>query len=161
MKVTFVNGLEHQEEIVSLFTEYTQMLVDTDPSFAAYLTLQNYEHEIADLPYKYGAQVGGVLRLALVDGKPAGCIGLRKLDDARCEMKRLYVRPAYRKQKLGDQLVQQILQDAKAMGYKQMLLDTLPQLDSAVRLYQRHGFDFIPCYNDSPVDTTLFMGKDL
>lgn len=161
MQVTLVNGLEHKEEIVSLFTEYTQMLVDTDPAFAAYLTLQNYEHEIADLPYKYGAQVGGVLHLALVDGQPAGCIGLRKLDDTRCEMKRLYVRPAYRKHQLGDRLVQQIMKDAKELGYKQMLLDTLPELDSAIRLYQRHGFDFIPCYNDSPVETTLFMGKDL
>lgn len=161
MHYTLVNGLEHKEEIVALFTEYTKMLVDTDPSFAAYLALQNYEHEIADLPYKYGPQVGGVLHLALVDGKPAGCIGLRKLDDARCEMKRLYVRPAYRRHKLGDLLVQQIMADAKALGYKQMLLDTLPELDSAIRLYQRHGFDFIPCYNDSPVESTVFMGKDL
>jgi GNAT superfamily N-acetyltransferase len=161
MEVTIVSGLEHPEEIVALFSEYTQMLVEVEPSFAGYLEQQNYQHEIEDLPYKYGPQVGGVLHLALVDGKPVGCIGLRKLDDTRCEMKRLYVLLEYRKNKLGDRLVQHILQDARELGYKQMLLDTLPQLDSAIRLYQRHGFDFIPCYNDSPVESTLFMGKDL
>lgn len=161
MELTFVSGLEHPAQIVELFTEYTQMLVDTDPSFAGYLQQQNYQHEIEDLPYKYGPQVGGVLHLVLADGKPAGCIGLRKLDETRCEMKRLYVRPEYRRHKLGEMLVQRILQDARELGYKQMLLDTLPQLDSAIRLYQRYGFDFIPCYNDSPVEATLFMGKDL
>lgn len=160
MEIKLVSGLDHAPEIVDLFTEYTKMLVEVEPSFAGYLEQQNYQHEIEDLPYKYGAP-DGVLHLALVDGRPAGCIGLRKLDDTRCEMKRMYVHPAYRKNGLGDLLVKQILADAKELGYKQMLLDTLPQLDSAIRLYQRHGFDFIPCYNDSPVESTVYMGKDL
>ena len=160
MNVTIVSGLEHPAQIVDLFTEYTTMLVEVEPSFAGYLEQQNYQHEIEDLPYKYGAP-DGVLHLALVDGQPVGCVGLRKLDDTRCEMKRMYVHPAYRKNGLGDLLVKQILSDAKEKGYKQMLLDTLPQLDSAIRLYQRHGFEFIPCYNDSPVESTVYMGKDL
>ncbi len=160
MECTFVSGLEHPAEVVALFTEYTQMLVETEPSFAGYLKQQNYQHEIRDLPYKYGPPEG-VLHLALMDGQPAGCIGLRKLDETRCEMKRLYVRPEYRRHRLGEKLVQRILQDARELGYKQMLLDTLPQLDSAIRLYQRYGFEFIPCYNDSPVESTLFMRKDL
>ena len=160
MEFTLVSGLEHPAQIVDLFTEYTKMLVEVEPSFAGYLEQQNYQHEIEDLPYKYGPP-DGTLNLALVDGKPAGCIGLRKLDDHRCEMKRLYVRPEYRKNQLGDLLVQRILQDARDRGYKEMLLDTLPQLDSAIRLYQRHGFDFIPCYNDSPVESTVYMGKTL
>ena len=160
MKLTLVSGLDHPAEVVALFTEYTKMLVETEPAFAGYLEQQNYQHEIRDLPYKYGPP-DGVLYLALIDGKPAGCIGLRKLDENRCEMKRLYVRPEYRRHRLGETLVQRILQDARELGYKQMLLDTLPQLDSAIRLYQRYGFVFVPCYNDSPVESTLFMGKDL
>lgn len=160
MEFTLVSGLEHPAQIVDLFTEYTKMLVEVEPSFAGYLEQQNYQHEIEDLPYKYGPP-DGTLHLALVDGKPAGCIGLRKLDDHRCEMKRLYVRPEYRKNQLGDLLVQRILQDARDRGYKEMLLDTLPQLDSAIRLYRRHGFEIIPCYNDSPVESTVYMGKTL
>ena len=160
MNVTIVSGLEHPAQIVDLFTEYTTMLVEVEPSFAGYLEQQNYQHEIEDLPYKYGPP-HGTLHLALVDGQPAGCIGLRKLDDTRCEMKRLYVRPAYRKNKLGDLLVQRILQDARDLGYQEMLLDTLPQLDSAIRLYRRHGFQMISCYNDSPVESTVYMGKTL
>lgn len=160
MELIVVSGLEHPEQIVDLFTEYTQMLVEVEPSFAGYLEQQNYQHEIEDLPDKYGPP-DGVLHLILADGKPAGCIGLRKLDETRCEMKRLYVRSEYRRHQLGDQLVQRILQDARNLGYKEMLLDTLPQLDSAIRLYQRHGFDFIPCYNDSPVESTVYMGKTL
>ena len=160
MELIVVSGLEHPEQIVDLFTEYTKMLVEVEPSFAGYLEQQNYQHEIEDLPDKYGPP-DGVLHLILADGKPAGCIGLRKLDETRCEMKRLYVRPEYRRHQLGDQLVQRILQDARNLGYKEMLLDTLPQLDRAIRLYRRHGFDFIPCYNDSPVESTLFMGKTL
>ena len=160
MELIVVSGLEHPEQIVDLFTEYTQMLVEVEPSFAGYLEQQNYQHEIEDLPDKYGPP-DGVLHLILADGKPAGCIGLRKLDETRCEMKRLYVRPEYRRHQLGDQLVQRILQDARNLGYKEMLLDTLPQLDRAIRLYQRHGFEFVSCYNDSPVESTLFMGKTL
>ena len=160
MELIVVSGLEHPEQIVDLFTEYTKMLVEVEPSFAGYLEQQNYQHEIEDLPDKYGSP-DGILHLILADGKPAGCIGLRKLDETRCEMKRLYVRPEYRRHQLGDQLVQRILQDARNLGYKEMLLDTLPQLDSAIRLYQRHGFEFVACYNDSPVESTLFMGKTL
>ena len=122
--------------------------------------LTECQHEIEDLPDKYGPP-DGVLHLILADGKPAGCIGLRKLDETRCEMKRLYVRPEYRRHQLGDQLVQRILQDARNLGYKEMLLDTLPQLDRAIRLYRRHGFEFVACYNDSPVESTVYMGKTL
>ena len=57
--------------------------------------------------------------------------------------------------------IKRVVQDARDRGYKEMLLDTLPQLDSAIRLYRRHGFEIIPCYNDSPVESTVYMGKTL
>ena len=99
--------------------------------------------------------------LALVDGTPAGCIALRKLDEERCELKRLYVRPAFRGRGLARLLTEQILRDARAIGYRKILLDTLPFLESAIRLYRSLGFTDAPRYNDSPLDTTLFLQRDL
>ena len=160
MSLELLPGYDHPAEILSLFTEYTQMLVSHDPSFQIYLDIQHYEDEIRDLEAKYGWPEGR-LYLALWDGEAAGCIALRKLDEQRCEMKRLYVRPAFRGHKIGDALVDRVLQDAKAIGYRHMLLDTLPFLESAIHMYQKRGFYEIPCYNDSPVETTIFMQYDL
>ena len=99
----------------------------------------------------------GRLYLALADGAPAGCIGLRKIDDTSCELKRLYIRPAYRGQGMSRVLMDRILADARAIGYKVMLLDTLPFLQTALRLYKAYGFEEIERYNDSPMDTSIYM----
>ena len=160
MSLELIPAYDRAEEILSLFTEYTHMLVSHDPSFQIYLDIQHYEDEIRDLEAKYGRPEGR-LYLALWDGEAAGCIALRKLDDGCCEMKRLYVRPAFRGHGIGDALVDRVIQDAKAMGYRSMLLDTLPFLESAIHMYQKRGFYEIPCYNDSPVETTIFMQYDL
>ena len=160
MSLELIPAYDRPAEVLSLFTEYTHMLVSHDPSFQIYLDIQHYEDEIRDLEAKYGRPEGR-LYLALWDGEAAGCIALRKLDEQRCEMKRLYVRPAFRGHKIGDVLVDRILQDAKAIGYRHMLLDTLPFLESAIHIYQKRGFYEIPCYNDSPVETTIFMQYDL
>ena len=160
MRLELLPGYDRPAEILSLFTEYTRMLVSHDPSFQIYLDIQHYEDEIRDLEAKYGRPEGR-LYLALWDGEAAGCIALRKLDEQRCEMKRLYVRPAFRGHRIGDALVDRILQDARAIGYRYMLLDTLPFLESAIHMYQKRGFYEIPCYNDSPVETTIFMQYDL
>lgn len=90
-----VYGYEYKNEIRELFTEYTDMLVENDSTFKAYLDIQNYDDEIGHLEHKYGLP-DGRLYLLKRDGKSAGCIALRKLDSERCEMKRLYVRPAFR-----------------------------------------------------------------
>ena len=158
--VELTPGYDFPDEIRGLFSEYTGMLVRLDPDFQLYLNIQHYEDEVRDLTVKYGLP-DGRLYLARVGGKAAGCIALRKLDEERCEMKRLYVRPAFRGHKIGDALVDRILQDARAIGYRHMLLDTLPFLESAIHMYRKRGFYEIPCYNDSPVETTLFMQYDL
>ena len=160
MSLELIPAYDRPAEVLSLFTEYTHMLVSHDPSFQIYLDIQHYEDEIRDLEAKYGRPEGR-LYLALWDGEAAGCIALRKLDDRRCEMKRLYVRPAFRGHKIGDALVDRIIQDAKAIGYRSMLLDTLPFLESAIHMYRKRGFYEIRCYNDSPVETTIFMQYDL
>ena len=91
----------------------------------------------------------------------AGCIGLRKINDARCEMKRLYVRPEFRVKCIGSMLIQKIIEDAKEIGYQHMLLDTLPFLESAVHMYKKWGFYEIESYNDSPMETSIYMRLDL
>ena len=134
-------------DVRALFEAYTAMLVTHDPAFQIYLDIQHY----AD----------GRLYLARVDGRAAGCIALRRLDGERCEMKRLYVQPQYRGRGLARQLIRRITEDARQIGYRCMLLDTLPVLEDAVRLYRQLGFYEIPCYNDSPVESTLFFQLDL
>lgn len=160
MKIEIVPGYDRPRQVAGLFREYPESLVRQDAAFAAYLTLQNYEAELAHLSEKY-APPAGRLYLALCDGEPAGCIALRRLDGQSCEMKRLYLRPAFRGAQIGEKLVRQVISDAKEIGYTQMLLDTLPFLESALRLYHRCGFYQIPCYNNSPMETSIYMRLDL
>ena len=161
MTFQIVPGYDRQEDILALFTEYTAMLVASDKKFAYYLDIQHYDDELRDLRAKYGEPAGRLYVALAEDGAPAGCIALHRLDDERCELKRLYVRPAYRGQGLGSRLVARILDDARQIGYRAMLLDTLPVLDSAVRMYRGLGFYEIPCYNVSPIDETYFFRLDL
>ena len=160
MRLELIPGYDRPAELLSLFTEYTRMLVSHDPSFQRYLDIQHYANEIRDLEAKYGRPEGR-LYLALWEGEAAGCIALRKLDEQRCEMKRLYVRPAFRGHRIGDALVDRVIQDAKAIGYRHMLLDTLPFLESAIHMYRKRGFYEIPCYNDSPMDNSIYLALDL
>lgn len=153
-------GYDTPGAVRELFTEYTQMLVAHDPYFQAYLDLQHYDAEVADLTQKYGLP-DGRLYIAWCDGQPAGCIALRRLDDTTCELKRLYVRPAFRGRGIAGVMMQRILDDARAIGYTVMLLDTEPFLRSALKMYRGLGFYEIPRYNDSPLDTTIFLRLDL
>ncbi len=159
-KLAIVPAYGRPYDVKALFTEYTEMLIEGDPAFREYLSIQNYDREVAHLEEKYGPPEGR-LYLALWDGALAGCIGMKRIDDERAEMKRLYVRPAYRGKKIGDALIERILADAKAAGYQRMLLDTLPFLGAALHLYRRHGFYEVPCYNDSPMNTSVFMERRL
>lgn len=160
MSTELVPAYGYTQEIGALFSEYTDMLVAGDLSFQHYLDIQHYDAELQDLKVKYGPP-GGRLYLALCEGEAAGCIGLRKIDDRRCEMKRLYVRPRFRGRKLGELLVRQIIDDARETGYSVMLLDTLPFLEGALHLYEKLGFTVIDRYNDSPMDTSIYMKLDL
>lgn len=160
MKIEIVLAYDHQQEIRELFSEYTGMLVAGDSSFQEYLDLQHFDDEVDHLEVKYGMPYGR-LYVVYCDGQAAGCIGLRRIDEQNCEMKRLYVRPQFRGNKIGEKLVQKIIGDAKEIGYAAMLLDTLPFLENAVRIYQKIGFYTIDCYNDSPVSTSIFMKLDL
>ena len=160
MTVQIVPGYDRQDQVRELFTEFTKLIIDCDSRYREFLAIQNYEEELMHLEQKYGPPYGR-LYLAYCDQQLAGCIALRRLDDDRCEMKRLYVRPRFRKQHIGGILVRRVIADAKAIGYRHLLLDTFPFLDVAVRMYEKLGFRYIPRYNDSPMDSTLYMQLDL
>ena len=161
MQFQIIPGYDRREEILALFTEYTRMLVEADEDFAYYLDIQRYDDELRDLRGKYGEPEGRLYLALAEDGAAAGCIALHRLDKERCELKRLYVRPAYRGHGLASALVARILDDARQIGYRAILLDTLPALESAVRMYRGLGFCEIPRYNDSPIKRTYFFRLDL
>ncbi len=160
MSIELVEAYTHKDEVKALFNEYTQMLIDGDNSFKDYLELQKYDHELEDLEDKYGLPYGR-LYLVFYDGVLAGCIGLRKLDNENCEMKRLYVKPQCRGKKIASFLVKNITEEARKIGYKHILLDTLPFLETAINMYKNYGFYEIESYNNSPMDNLIYLKYDL
>ena len=144
-------------QAATIFREYAASL-DVD------LCFQNFEAEVASLPGEYAAPAGHLL-LAFVDGELAGCAALRALSDAdyanACEMKRLYVRPAFRRFGLGRALAQALLDEARGVGYSAMLLDTLDEMESARELYTSLGFEEIPPYYFNPIAGAHYLKADL
>lgn len=142
------------EEIRRLFREYEARLkVD--------LCFQGFEQELINLPGKYEKPAG---RLFLIrrEKLTAGCAALRKIDAGICEMKRLYVREDFRGFGLGKLLIEKLIEEARAVGYQKMRLDTLPgKMSSAVKLYKSYGFYEISPYYHNPHEETLFMELDL
>src|SRR6478736_10437972 len=122
------------------------------------LCFQGFEEEIQSLPGKY-APPSGRLLLALWDGRPAGVIALRPLEEPGvCEMKRLYVRPEFRGHQIGRILAERVIAEAAEIGYSRMRLDTiLGKMDSAIAMYRRLGFRETAPYYNTPVGQTLFM----
>lgn len=160
MSIEIVEAYAYKDEIKALFNEYTDTLVEGDSKFKGYLKLQNYDHETDNLEEKYGLPYGR-LYLAIFDGNVAGCIALRKLDAENCELKRLYVKPKYRGKNIGSILVKHIIKEAKKIGYKHILLDTLPFLETAINMYKRYGFYEIESYNNSPMDNLIYLKYNL
>ena len=140
-----------------LFREYAASLpID--------LGFQNFEAELATLPGDYAAP-RGLLLLAQVDGELAACGALRPLEDVdyanACEMKRLYVRAAFRRFGLGRVLAQALLDEARRIGYSAMLLDTLDEMEAARGLYASLGFEDIPPYYFNPIPGAHYLKANL
>jgi GNAT superfamily N-acetyltransferase len=129
-------------------------------SLAVDLCFQNFEAELATLPGEYAAPSGQLL-LAFVDDALAGCGGLRALPDSdhanACEMKRLYVRPAFRRFGLGRVLAEALLDEARRAGYSAMLLDTLDEMESARELYATLGFEEVAPYYYNPIPGAHYL----
>lgn len=153
VEIVQVAALGEVEPVRALFREYAAALgVD--------LCFQNFEAELAGLPGDYAAPRGALL-MALVDGMPAGCVAMRPLPDVdhtnACEMKRLFVRRAYRRLGLGRQLAQQLMDLATQAGYSCMLLDTLDDMETARGLYQTLGFEEIAPYYFNPIPGAHYL----
>lgn len=145
-----VTSADEMEPVRVLFREYAD-------SLGFDLCFQNFDRELADLPGQY-APPSGCLLLATVGDEPAGCVALKKLADGVGEMKRLYVRSHHRGTGLGRTLAEQIIQEARRLGYRAIRLDTIPTLmGNAVALYRSLGFRDIPAYCFNPVSGAVFM----
>jgi ribosomal protein S18 acetylase RimI-like enzyme len=145
------------EAVREIFVEYARSLpID--------LCFQNFDAELDGLPGEYRAPDGQLL-LARVDGEVAACgamRGLRDVDYANaCEMKRLFVRPAFRRFGLGRALAQALLEEARRAGYSVMLLDTLDDMEAARGLYATLGFESIPPYYFNPIPGAHYLKADL
>jgi ribosomal protein S18 acetylase RimI-like enzyme len=144
---------EDVETARALFREY-------ETSIGISLCFQNFEEEVAALPGDYAPPAGRLL-LAFAGAEPAGCAAFRKIGEGIAEMKRLFVRSAFRGHGLGRTLTETLLADAKAAGYRAVRLDTLSTMTEAQALYLSLGFTDIPPYNDHPVAGTRFLEKTL
>jgi GNAT superfamily N-acetyltransferase len=157
INLKYPDTLELTDAARELFREYALSL-DVD------LCFQNFDTEVAALPGEYAAP-GGHLLLAFVDGALAGCGAFRaaaEVDYANaCEMKRLFVRPAFRRCGLGRLLAQRLMDEARRSGYSAMLLDTLDDMEAARGLYGTLGFNEIAPYYFNPIAGAHYLKADL
>ena len=124
------------------------------------LCFQGFEAELAGLPGAYAPPTGRLL-LAIHEQSTVGCVALQRIDTARGEMKRLFVRPGARGANIGRALVTRILAEATSIGYAEIVLDTLPMMIEAQRLYEQFGFREIAPYRPNPVAGVRYLGKTL
>ncbi len=122
--------------------------------------LEDYEEGLRELPGEFSEPLG-CLVLALYEKELAGCIGLRKIDDDYCEMKRLYVSPSFRGKKIGYALVGQVVEQARDRGYRFIRLDNHPWMREAESIYGAFGFYSIGAYRYNPTPGTKFFECDL
>lgn len=140
---------EQIETVRLLFLEYAKSL-----NFD--LCFQGFDDELASLPGDY-APPDGLLLLAFYDDKVAGCVGLRKVADRVCEMKRLWVRTEFRGKKIGRKLADEIIAEARKIGYQTMKLDTIDTMKKAIAMYKSMGFSETSAYRYNPVEGAKYM----
>lgn len=145
-----VDGENYLDEIKELIIEYTKML-NRDLSF------QNLDFELNNLGKKYLPPNGRIFVLLDEENNVGGCVAYCHHHGSCCEMKRLYVKPNFRKHHYGQKLVEMIIKTARKDGYKIMLLDTIKPLQEAISLYRKVGFIEIEPYYNNPMNDAIYM----
>lgn len=136
-----------------LFLEY-QRAIDVD------LCFQQFDQELAALPGRYAPPAGCII-LAFVEVRPAGCVALREIADGTCEMKRLYIRPAFRGLGMGRELAERVIAEARRIGHRRMMLDTLDTMTTARAIYRALGFVEADAYTHNPLPNVHYMQLEL
>ena len=153
IKIIRATSDEHFEITRKLFLEYAD-------SLGFDLEFQDFSHELASLEEEYALPKGCIL-LAEDSGNIIGCVALRPFEAAICEMKRLYVIPAYQGQGIGRLLARKVIDRARVAGYQKMRLDTLASMQVARTLYESLGFYRIESYRYNPIEGTTYMELNL
>jgi len=145
--------VEDLPTVKMLFSEYASSLgID--------LSFQDFNRELAELPGEYAPPNGSIL-IARKESEVIGCVAMRCISNEICEMKRLYVRPRFRRKGLGKRLAVSAIQEAKRRDYHRMRLDTLPSMREALALYESLGFRQISPYRYNPIQGAVFLELDL
>ncbi|MBI5772777.1 MAG: GNAT family N-acetyltransferase [Verrucomicrobia bacterium] len=153
VQIISASSAEQMECARELFREYAT-------GMGVSLYFQGFEEELATLPGRY-APPDGRLLFAEVEAEVAGCVGLRKLADGVCEMKRLYVRPAFRGREIGRALAEAVIAEARQIGYRSMRLDTLATMRPALALYASLGFQRTAAYYANPLPDVVYLERTL
>ena len=153
LKIVEATTNECVENAKELIREYAQSL-EFDLGF------QDFDKEMENFPGQY-ASPRGCLYVALDANQPIGCVALRDLGHGVCEMKRLYVKPSFRGQKVGKLLTEVVIKAARDMGYNYMRLDTVPSMKHANMLYNAMGFKQIAPYRFNPIEGATFFELNL
>ncbi len=148
-KIIHADSEEKLKTVKTLFSEYARSL-DFD------LCFQDFDRELDSLPGEYSPPSGALL-LAVEGDEGLGCVALRRIDESTCEMKRLYVRPDFRKRGIGRSLAEKVISIAKELGYRSMKLDTVSAMVEANTLYHELGFAATEPYRFNPLECCLFL----
>ncbi|MCW3464727.1 GNAT family N-acetyltransferase [Chitinophaga nivalis] len=152
IKVT-VEDTGSLEQAKFLFREYANWL-NVDLSF------QQFEEEMAHLPGPYAAPTGALF-LAKADGQLAGCVAVRAFDNSTAELKRLFVKDAFKGHGVGKALAARAIEESKKLGYKRIILDTLAHMKPAIELYTSLGFQPIAAYYDNPISDAVYLSLNI
>ena len=151
-----IRPVQSEDDLCSarkLFEEYWS-------SFGFTPCFQNFSEELAALPGEY-VPPAGRLALALEDDEPVGCVALRRLDDTRCEAKRFYVRPEFRHRGIGRALLDWVIAEARAIGYRELRGDTMPVMERALAMYDSIGFERTGPYLENPTPGAICIRLEL
>lgn len=164
-----MKNLTHQIEptVIIVVANDSKEFADGKMLFEAYasslnfnLCFQGFSEELNSLDQQYNLP-NGALIIAYDDDKPIAVVGVRQFGPNKSELKRMYTLPEYRGQKIGYQLLEKAIITATELGYKELLLDTLPEMQAAIKLYREFGFEIIEPYRYNPFDTAIYMKKEL